>query len=210
MTKNFLFLITSFLLFLKIFPLNAADVKYSTYINKSYNYEIIVPKSWQKDESVKEDKHSMYSKINASTGIKVRAFKSSNDDIEKIIHAETWDLKKIDPRLNKILETEQIKIQKNITGKLLLFDYRTKSSSLLQRTLIAVNGGIVYIVECKSPISTFYKYEDIFTTAIASFKYLDGAAVRKSAEKSEPIDDLEEDSLEDTLKEEAVQEDEQL
>ena len=208
MNKTTSIIITSIFLFLMILPANAARVQYSTYINKNFNYEIIVPKTWKKDESVSADRHSMYTKINISTGIKVRAFKSP-DDIEKIIHAETWDLKKIDPRLNKILETKKIKIQKTITGKLILFDYRTKNNSLLQRTLVAVNGGIVYIVECKSPVNTFYKYEDIFTTAIASFKYLDANAVEKSVEKNNAKDELlEEVPLEEDLA--VPQEDEQL
>ncbi len=140
-----------------------------------------------------------------NTGIIVRAFRSSDEDIEKIIHAETWDLKKIDPRLNKILETEKIQIQKNISGKLLLFDYRAKKNNLLQRTLIAINGGIIYIVECKSPINTFYKYEDIFTTALASFKYIDGSVVQKATAPKEEV--KKEDQL---LEEEPLKEDEQL
>jgi hypothetical protein len=204
MNKKIFIIYTALFLILGSFPVTAAGIQFGTYINKNYNYEIIIPVSWQKEESAITDKHSMYVKINANTGIKVRAFRSSDEDIEKIIHAETWDLKKIDPRLNKILETEKIQIQKNITGKLLLFDYRAKKNNLLQRTLIAVNGGIIYIVECKSPISTFYKYEDIFTTALASFKYIDGSVVQKATTPREEV------KKEDQLEEESLNEDEQL
>jgi hypothetical protein len=209
MNKNNVIISTILFLIVGLFPIKAAGIQYGTYINKNYNYEIIVPKSWQKVETSIADKHSMFAKVNANTGINVRAFRSSDEDIEKIIHAETWDLKKIDPKLNKIIETEKIKIQKNITGKLLLFDYRAKQNNLLQRTLIAINGGIIYIIECKSPISTFYKYEDIFTTALASFKYIDGSVIQKAPaikQESKKEEQLEEEPL----KEESLEEDEQL
>jgi hypothetical protein len=192
---------------------NAAVTQFGTYINKNYNYEIIVPASWQKEESGVSENHLMYAKLNSSTGIKVRALKSSTEDIEKIIHSETWDLKKVDPRLNKILETEKIQIQKNISGKLLLFDYRARNNNMLQRTLIAINGGIIYIIECKSPINTFYKYEDIFTTALASFKYIDNKAVFKASAPKEEIkkdQPIQKSKPEEQQKEETLEEDEQL
>jgi hypothetical protein len=209
MNKKIVIINTVLFLIMGLSPIKAAGIQYGTYINKNYNYEIIVPKSWQKEESAIADKHSMNAKVNANTGIKVRAFKSSDEDIEKIIREETWDLKKIDPRLNKIIETEKIKIQKNITGKLLLFDYRAKTNNLLQRTLIAINNGIIYIVECKSPITIFYKYEDIFTTALASFKYIEGGIVDKNPAPKEEVK-KEKQPKEDTLEEESLEEDEQL
>jgi hypothetical protein len=209
MNKKIFIIYTALFLILGSFPVVAAGIQFGTYINKNYNYEIIVPVSWQKEESTIAEKHIMYAKVSTNTGIKVRAFKSSSEDIEKIIHAETWDLKKVDPRLNKIIETEKIQIQKNITGKLLIFDYRTRNNNLLQRTLITINGGIIYIVECKSPIATFYKYEDIFTTALASFKYIDISAVYKAPAKKEEIK-KENQPKEEPLQEESLEEDEQL
>ncbi len=208
--KKKIFIIITLFLILVSFQLNAASTRFGTYENKNYNYEIIVPVSWQKKESAAADhQHSMYAKLNSSTFIRVRAFKSPTEDIEKIIHSETWDLKKIDPRLNKILETEKIQIQKNITGKLLIFDYRAKKNNLLQRTLVALNGGIIYIIECKSPIGTFYKYEDIFTTALASFKYIDSSAVFKSPAPKEEIKKKEKIE-EESPQEGSLEEDEQL
>jgi hypothetical protein len=209
MDKKIFIIYTALFLILVSFPVTAAGIQFGTYINKNYNYEIIVPVSWQKEESTISDKHSMYAKLNSNTVINVRAFKSSSEDIERIIHAETWDLKKVDPRLNKIIETEKIQIHKNITGKLLIFDYRAKNNNLLQRTLITINGGIIYIVECKSPIGTFYKYEDIFTTALASFKYIDSSAVFKSSVKEEEVK-KEDKPKEEPLQEESLEEDEKL
>lgn len=199
MNKKIFIIYTALLLVLGSSPISAAGNQYGTYINKNFNYTIVVPKSWPKEESAIADKHTMFAKLSANTGIKIRSFRSSDENIEKIIHSETWDLKKIDPRMNKIIETEKIQIQKNITGKLLIFEYRAKKSNLLQRTLIAINSGIIYIVECKAPLTTFYKYEDIFTTALASFKYIEGSFTPKASSAIE--EPLEEDVIEDDLKE---------
>ncbi|MBN2040754.1 MAG: hypothetical protein JW864_11975 [Spirochaetes bacterium] len=145
---------------------------YSSYSNETYNYKIFIPDSWKQEELTLPNKHFMYASKDADTEIKVRAFRSSGNTVEKMIHDKTWNLRKIDPGLNKIIETKQIKIKKNISGKLLIFEYNLKKSGFLQRALITQNNGIIYIIECRSPKKSFYKYDDIFTTAFASFKYL--------------------------------------
>lgn len=184
-------------------------IGYSSYTNKNYNYKIIVPDSWKKEELTLSNKHFMYASMDANTEIKVRAFKSPADDIEKMIHDKTWNLRKIDPGLNKILETKQIKIKKNITGKLLIFEYKSQKNKFLQRALITNNNGIIYIIECRSPQKMFYKYEDIFTTAFASFKYLGS---EKQA-TNEPEVTAEEDKNNEELEEiepESIEEDEEI
>jgi hypothetical protein len=180
-------------------------VQYGNYVNNNYNYEIIIPLSWAKEELTLSGKHFMYALKDANTEIKVRAFKSSDQDIEKTVHAKTWDLRKIDPGLNKILETEKIEIKKNITGKLLIFEYKSKKSNILQRTLITRNNGIIYIIECKSLRHSFYKYEDIFTTALASFKY-----TQPGEQKTTDGPDVKEEAKSSENSEEPLEEDEQL
>jgi hypothetical protein len=205
--KIFIILLLSYILSSTSF----GAVQYGKYINSSYNYEIIIPLLWQKKESISQNKHVMNAAINPSTEIKVRAFKSSDEDIEKIVHSETWDLRKIDPKLSKIIETEKITIKKNITGKLLIFEYRSKKNDILQRTLISVNNKIIYIIECKSPRFTFNKYEDIFTTALASFKYVQAGTERDTAIKEEsPKEESIKKQPKEQLQEEGLEEDDKL
>lgn len=147
---------------------------YIIYKNGEYNYEIILPQSWKRAVVTLSKKHIMYADRASHTDIKVRAFRSSADDIEKTVLENKWSLRNIDSRLNEIIETERIEIKKNVTGKLLVFEFRSNKKNLLQRTMITINNGIVYIIECKSPLKTFYEYEDIFTIAMASFNYLNG------------------------------------
>ncbi|MFH0974836.1 MAG: hypothetical protein V1874_03530 [Spirochaetota bacterium] len=210
--KNNVLKLCIILLFFYISPSSSfGAVQYGKYINNTYNYEIIIPLSWQKKESTIQNKHVMYASINPNTGIKVRAFKSSDEDIEKIVHSETWDLRKIDPKLSKIIETEKITVKKNITGKLLIFEYRSKKNDILQRTLITLNNKIIYIVECKSPRFNFSKYEDIFTTALASFKYIQAGAGQDAAIKDEPPkEEIIKEKPKEQPQEELIEEDEKL
>ena len=179
------------IIYVLIFSSISLGLTYSNYTNKIYNYEIIIPDSWTKEELTLSNKHFMYASKDANTEIKVRAFKSSDEDIEKTIHTKTWDLRKIDPGLHKIIETEKITIKKNVTGKLLIFEYRSQKNKFLQRALITLNNGIIYIIECRSPQDIFYKYDDIFTTALASFKYISGET-QNLAEPKEDIKESEE------------------
>ncbi len=176
---------------------NSFALKYNTYSSDAYNYEIIIPETWKKEELTLSSKHFMYALKDANVEIKVRAFKTKDEDIDKAVHSETWDLRKIDPSLNKIIETEKITIKKNITGKILLFDYKSKNKNFLQRILISRNDNITYIIECISPREAFYKYEDVFTIALASFKYLSGESKKNSeAEVKKPADGNDDEQLE--------------
>jgi hypothetical protein len=216
MKKNIIILSFALLLSFCIMSDGHSAVQYGNYVNNNYNYAIIIPISWNREELTLSSKHFMYAVKDANTEIKVRAFKSATQDIEKTAHAKTWDLRKIDPRLNKILETEKIEIKKNIKGKLLIFEYKSKKNNILQRTLITKNSGIIYIIECKSPKYLFYKYEDIFTTAFASFKYIQSGGIENSedqkSETAAPEPEIKEEpksnSSADTTEE--LEEDEQL
>lgn len=203
--KKGIFLTCSLIFSILILALTAfAGIQYGNYINNNYNYEIIIPLSWTKAELTLSNKHFMYATKDANTIIKVKAMKSSDQDIENAVNLNTWDLRKIDPRLNKIIETEKIKVKKNIIGKILIFEYQSRKNSYLQRTLVTINNGIIYIIDCRAPQYSFYKYEDIFTTAIASFKHIQGEGSKM------PAITTEEEKKEVKAKAEPIEEDEKL
>lgn len=202
--KKGIFLTCSLIFSILILSLTAfAGIQYGNYINNNYNYEIIIPLSWTKAELTLSNKHFMYATKDANTIIKVKAMKSSDLDIENAVNLNTWDLRKIDPRLNKIIETEKIKVKKNIIGKILIFEYQSRKNNFLQRTLVTINNGIIYIIDCRAPQYSFYKYEDIFTTAIASFKHIGEGS------KTQAIT-TEEAKKEEKAKAEPIEEDEKL
>ena len=105
----------------------ASEIGFHSYKNYKFNYQIIIPNSWKLTELNLEDKHIMYAEKNEHTLIKVIAIRSSTKKIEEIIHENIWNMRKIDSKFNKIIETDKINIRNDITGKVLVFEYRFMS-----------------------------------------------------------------------------------
>jgi hypothetical protein len=188
------------LFFLFFASLIYSETDFILYKNEKFNYKIIVPRAWKKVDLILKDKSIMYTSKDKNTEIKVRAFRSTDQDIDKITHETQWDLQNIDPKLNKIIETKNIEIKKNVVGKLLVFEYRSNKKNILNRVMITQNDIITYIIECRSTIDRFYQYDNIFTIALSSFSFLDKSADNTSEEKKENQDkELEEDEIEEEL-----------
>lgn len=141
------------------------------YRNERFNYSIVLPASWERSDLTLEEKHLLYAFPDRSTEIKLKAMRSSESDLDKIA-GERWNLSGIDPNLNKIIETGRIGIRQNVTGKLLVFEYRSRAGTMLERTLITHNAGVLYILRCSSPTASFYRHEAAFNTAMATFRYI--------------------------------------
>lgn len=173
---------------------SGADPHYNRYRSERYNYEIIVPARWQTDEVTLEKKHIFLS-FSGDSVIKVRAFVTDEPDIEKTIRKRSWNLRAIDPTLNKIIETEKITIRKNVSGKLLVFEYRSRNRKVLQRTMITRNDSTVYIVDCRGPVRSFYRNEEMFNIALSSFKFLSGEVSVEKGEDAGRTDNKVDDGL---------------
>ena len=155
------------------------------YRNERFNYTISLPPSWERSDVTLEGRHLLYAFPDVNTEIKVKALFSSESDIEKIAGSR-WNLSGIDPQLNKIIETGRIRIRQNVTGKLLVFEYRSRRGATLQRTLITHNAGILYILQCTSPTATFYRHEGAFNTAMSSFNYIAAGRATEGETPAEP------------------------
>jgi hypothetical protein len=131
-------------------------------------------KGEKKEGKDKEESHIMQAIGTRNIDITVRAYKTEGADINRIAHKNRWNLRKIDPFLKKIIDTKRMKIQKKIKGKLLLFEYRLKNRSILQRTMITAKNDIVYIIECRAPMRIFHRFKEPFNIAMSSFKFNDG------------------------------------
>ncbi len=138
---------------------------------ETFKYEITVPAHWNTDEVTLEKKHIFVSYFNKSE-IRIRAFLTEEDDIESTVRKQRWNLRSIDPLLNNIIETKKIHIRKNIRDKLLVFEYRSNKQKVLQRTMISRGKDIIYIVDCKAPLRSFYMHEKFFNIALSSFSII--------------------------------------
>ena len=187
------------LFFLLFASLLYSQTDFFIYKNEKFNYKIIIPKSWKKVDLSLKNRSIMYSSKDKNTEIKVRAHRSPDQDIDKASHEAQWDLRNIDPGLNKILETKNIEIKKNVVGKLLVFEYRSNRKNILNRVMVTRNGAITYIIECKSTINKFYQYDNIFTTALSSFSFLskseDETIEKKKVDKDEELEKDESEEL---------------
>jgi hypothetical protein len=170
---------------------SSADSEYTNYRNDSFRYTITVPSSWNLYDLNTEKRHILYVYPNNSVMIKVKALKSTDSGTEDVLHNKSWNLWKIDSRLNKIIETENIQVSKNIEGKLLVFEYRKGKNTVLQRVLITRSNDSIFIIECRAPVYSFYKYDAIFNNALASFACNGKASSseKPDAEKKEKKDE---------------------
>ncbi len=150
-----------------------------------FKYEITVPAHWETDEITLEKKHIFVS-FSADAEIRVRAFAAEDTNIETTVWKRRWNLRAIDPLLDNIIETEKIHIRKNIRDKLLVFEYRSNKKKVLQRTLISQSGNIIYIVDCKSSLRSFYKHEKYFNIALSSFEIAPNDALDESFHTTPP------------------------
>lgn len=179
--------ILTFIFFALSLPVTGGE-RFYTYKNQSFNYEIKVPASWRSTDLNLENKHVMYASPDKSTWIKVKAVKSSEEDLEMIARDNRWNMRQIDSRLNEIIETGKIAIKQSVTGKLLVFEYHSDKKRVLRRTLITINGGIVYIIECTSPTKNFYTHDEAFNTALSSFNFLGSAPLKEESPALAPGD----------------------
>jgi hypothetical protein len=152
------------------------------YRNERFNYTISLPPGWERSDLTLDGRHLLYAFPDRNTEIKVKAVLSDESDLEKIA-GDRWNLSGIDPNLNKIIETGRISIRQKLSGKLLVFEYRSRGGATLQRTLITHNAGILYIIQCTSPTATFYRHEGAFNAALSSFSYI---AAGKTAGEETP------------------------
>ncbi|HSV98377.1 MAG TPA: hypothetical protein VLM75_15760 [Spirochaetota bacterium] len=156
------------------------------YRNECFNYTISLPPGWERSDLTLERRHLLYAFPDRNTEIKVKASFSSETDLEKIA-GDRWNLSGVDPILNKIIETGRISIRRKVTGKLLVFEFRSRGGATLQRTLITHNAGILYIIQCTSPTATFYRHEGAFNVALSSFSYI---AAEKTTEEETPVEPI--------------------
>lgn len=163
---------------------SSSEMGYYKYSNEQFNYTVVIPAYWEMNDLNMEKKHVMLATGKNGTEIKVRAYKTDSPDIAKAASRNSWNLRKIDPMLNRIIETRDTTIRRK-TGRLLVFEYRSARGRMLQRTMITKNDDLVYIIECKSPTRFFYRNENIFNVALSSFSFINPSAQEAPAAEND-------------------------
>jgi hypothetical protein len=147
-----------------------ADESYIDYTNQTFKFKAYIPVGWTKSEFDLKYKHVIKLKKGKTTEITITATEYSKDELDKWNNWRLWYTDKIGKNIWVITETENSHQEKNLTGKLIVFQYDAGCGKILQRILISKTNNFIYVVECRSPLNLFKNYTDTFNTVMGSIK----------------------------------------
>jgi hypothetical protein len=173
--KNGFFLLSSFFIIM-ISPLWAAQTSfekmvYFTSSKRNDSFSLLVPQSWTTTASFDQEMPAYtFSKDGALITVKVLPVSYTNTT--DIIRGEFISLLDKDPSCTQILDTNEYLTARNIKVRLVIFEYKDAKSkkAIVQRSYFFNNENRIFIIICSAPRSVFYKYEDIFTASMGSFR----------------------------------------
>ncbi len=167
----------------------SADTLFEKYVQDLYDYEVIIPAGWKKAE-VEGDCHS-FTVSKGRSEIKIRAFSTENASWQSWFRGIQRKHAAL-PGLARILKGEPLSTEEGSKARLDVYQYYLRGTKYLQRTLSAMNGSAVYVVDCKSPVRTFYRDEELFNIALTSFKTVSGTPLSyvDMTQKTEALADI--------------------
>ncbi|MCP4130370.1 MAG: hypothetical protein GY754_05265 [bacterium] len=164
-----------------------ADEEFSRYRDSRHNFSILIPRIWTKAKVDLKYKQILVLSRRDRSEIKITATKPDPKEKEKWKNWKKWYTKGIGRRLSEIIETKAITINKNITGKLLIFEYVSRGRRVLQKILLARFNETLLVIECSSPIKSFYKHDETFNIVMGSLMIGtdDSVIIKKTIEEEE-------------------------
>jgi hypothetical protein len=173
--KNGFFLLLSFFIILSspLWAVKTTSEKmvYFTSSKRSDSFSILVPQSWSMSASFDSEIPSyFFTKDNALIAVKVQSVVNLN--LSDMIRGEYISLLDKDPSCSQILDTDEYLTAKSIKVRLVVFEYTDSKTrkAIVQRSYFINTENRVFIITCSAPRSVFYKFEDIFTASMGSFK----------------------------------------
>jgi hypothetical protein len=162
------------LFFLLLFAITLqADESFIDYSNKEFKYKAFLPAGWTKSEFDLKYKHIIKLKKGKNTEIKITATGFSDDEIYKWDNWRSWYTDKIGRNIWVITETDKFLQEKDITGRLIVFQYDGDCGKILQRILVSKTKDYIYVIECRSPVNLFKNYTDTFNAVMGSIKTIE-------------------------------------
>lgn len=168
-TKKFTCAILLFFMLLLAVNANAEEYcpSFNRYTNSAYNFTLLVPLGWERNEVNLPDKQILVLSRRDGTEIRISASPLGEKEHGKWDNWRDWCIDGIGRSLNEIVDRDNIRISKDISGRLIIFEY-TAEKPVLQRVMIARFNTTQIVVECLSPTATFPKYDDIFNAVMRS------------------------------------------
>lgn len=158
--------------FILLFSLSTTSFseQMSRYVNKIYNYSILIPDAWERDTVDLKYKHIIFFSRGLFTKIKITAAVKDDKETDKWKNWKNWLTNGLGYSVIKILETKEITFNKGINGKLIVIEYTMDKQRMLHRILLTNIKNNLLVVECYTTLNTFYKYSRLFDAVMSSLK----------------------------------------
>jgi hypothetical protein len=151
-------------------PSEVQDPDFFTYTDEIFKFSILIPKKWKKEDVDLSYKHILIMTGKEDTSIKITATPIDDEEEAKWDNWLTFNIDNAGITLKKIINEKELKLEKSITGKLLVFQYRKDNITVLSRVMLARFNDTQLVVECRSPIASFYRYDAVFDIVMSSLK----------------------------------------
>ena len=143
---------------------------FQIHVDNDYKYSIMIPGNWEKKTLDLEYKRVIILNDGRNTEIKITVSGIENRSFDKWDNWREWYIKGIGSNLRVILEKKRLNPDTNIKGKLLVFQYYSNGIKYLQRVLVNRFKKNQLVIECKSPVRTFYYYDKTFNIVMNSLQ----------------------------------------
>ncbi|MBN1534644.1 MAG: hypothetical protein JXA20_18375 [Spirochaetes bacterium] len=147
-----------------------ADDPYALIRDREYGFSIRLPRSWKTRQVDLGYRRLILCTRDRLAEIAVTASRQDMKEIEKWDDWEEWYTQGRGLHIRRIIETKSLLLEKDMVGKILLFEYSQGNRRLLQKVLISKFGDSLVTVECRAPVVRYHRYSDVFTVVMGSLR----------------------------------------
>lgn len=147
-----------------------AEAVFNKHTDKDFEFSLFIPSQWQRKEDDLYYKKIITLQSTDGAEIRITAMRYSEKEKSKWNSWKEWYLNNIGNSMMEIIETDTVKIKKEIEGKLIVFEYMSKQGKMMQRVLIARIKENIIVIECKAEFQQFYKFAPTFDRTMSSLE----------------------------------------
>ncbi|MBN2160672.1 MAG: hypothetical protein JW807_14885 [Spirochaetes bacterium] len=140
------------------------------YADTGYGYSICLPDTWSKSYKDIGYKHVLSAMRKGGPEIVVAASRYDDEEKEKWNSWKRWYARGTGGIMN-IVESREIAAGKNVTVKVLVFDYTHRGKRMIQRTMLTKYNENIMVVECRAPVKSYGKYTGVFNMVMSSVDF---------------------------------------
>lgn len=159
------------------------DEDYTRYRNTRFQFSLLVPKYWRREVTDLDYKHIITLRKGRHGIIKITSTGADPQELRRYDTIRDWYLTSIGRRVNKIVETGNVSINRGITGRLYIIEFSKRRKRLLRRILITRYNNKILVVECGTTVRQFYNYSEIFNNVMGSIIFNEKIITPEEQEK---------------------------